>query len=113
LQALFKKLRYDDSVEDPSKYESELEADFHDLRKRILSFEDSIAMLDPDLYPNSVYEFITGIFQRFVSASNVNWRDLEVALFQLHAFIEPLKGSPYCVGSHFGRERALGKLVGS
>jgi exportin-T len=86
-------MRYDDDYRSSENEDSEVEAEFHDLRKRILSFQDSIAVIDPELYSNSVREFVSSTFQSVIMARNNNWRDVEVALMELHAFAEPLKGN--------------------
>jgi exportin-T len=86
-------MRYDDDYHSSENEDSEVEAEFHDLRKRILSFQDSLAVIDPDLYSNSVREFVGSTFQSVIMAPNNNWRDVEVALMELHAFAEPLKGN--------------------
>ena len=84
-------------MEDGDHEDSELETDFHDLRKRILSFQDTIAVLDARLYSDSVYQFVTRVFNKFASGSLNTWQDMEVALFQLHAFAEPLKRISKCL----------------
>jgi exportin-T len=93
LSALFKKMRYDDDEHSQENDDSDIEAEFHDLRKRLLGFQDSIAVLDPALYSESVYQFVTNTFKAMNSASNTDWRDAEVALLELHSFAEPLKGT--------------------
>jgi Exportin-T len=65
----------------PEEEDSGEEADFANLRKRLLGFQDAIGTFDPELCCNS-----------FDAGNNGNWRDIEVALFELHRFSEPLKG---------------------
>lgn len=86
-------MRYDDEYESQEHEDSEVEAEFHDLRKRLLSFQDSIAAIDPGLYSDAVHDFVGSTFQTMLMASTNNWRDIEVALVELHAFAEPLKGN--------------------
>ena len=86
-------MRYDDGGQSPEIDDSEIEAEFHDIRKRLLAFQDSIAVLDPALYSESVYEFVTSNFKVMNNTPNTNWRDTEVALIELHSFAEPLKGT--------------------
>jgi exportin-T len=90
---LFTKLRYDDDAEEPENNDSDEEAEFHDLRKRLLSFQDSIGAIDPNLYSHSLRDLIMSTFQAVSVGSTENWRDLEVALLELHTFAEPLKGN--------------------
>jgi exportin-T len=93
LQALFQKLRYDNEAQTLENDDSGEEAEFHDLRKRLLSFQDSIGAIDPELYSRSLGDLITSTFQAMNSGSSQNWRDVEVALFEMHVFAEPLKGN--------------------
>jgi exportin-T len=95
LQALYKKLRYDDDAE-PQDYDADdddEEAEFLDLRKRLIAFQDSIAAIDPDLYSSSLHALVTSTFRLVESGSSANWRDAEVALLELHSFAEPLRGN--------------------
>lgn len=85
-------MRYDDDDHSQENDDSDLEAEFHDLRKRLLAFQESIAVLDPALYSESVFQFVTNTFKILDSAPDTDWRDTEVALVELHSFAEPLKG---------------------
>lgn len=87
-------------MQDTDHDDSELETDFLDLRKRILSFQDTIAVLDAQLYSDSIYESVTHVFKEFLPGSLDAWQDMEVALFQLHSFADPLKRIyPFTCGS--------------
>jgi hypothetical protein len=99
-QALFKKMRYDDESQMPEEDDSGEEADFVNLRKKLLGFQDAISSFDPELYCNSLAALISSTFESFNTGNSQNWRDIEVALFELHRFSEPLKGFP-TVLAHF------------
>jgi exportin-T len=94
LQAIFKKLRYDDydDAQSPKHIDSEEEAEFQDLRKRLLSFQDTIGTIDPDLYSRSINTLVTSTLQAPNLGQSNNWRNVEVALLEMHTFAEPLKG---------------------
>lgn len=94
LQALFTKMRYDDEAQMTENDDSGEEAEFQDLRKRLLSFQDAIGAIDPDLYSRSLGNLITSTLQAISTGSSQNWRDMEVALFEMHSFAEPLRGNP-------------------
>lgn len=89
---MFKKIRYDDDYQSPENDDSENEAEFTELRKRLLAFQDSIAVLDPALYSESVYDFVANTFNAMNRDHSTDWRDAEAALIELHSFAEPLKG---------------------
>jgi hypothetical protein len=93
-QAIFKKMRYDDESQMPEEDDSGEEADFVNLRKKLLGFQDAIGSFDPELYCNSLAALISSTFDSFNMGNSQNWRDIEVALFELHRFSEPLKGFP-------------------
>jgi exportin-T len=93
LEALFGKLKYDEDMNEADYEDSDMETDFLNLRKRILSFQETIAGLNPTLYSDSVYDLVARIFTDFASGVLDTWQDVEVALFQMHAFGEPLKRS--------------------
>jgi exportin-T len=93
LQTLFKKMRYDDEAQTIENDDSGEEAEFQELRKRMLSFQDHIGAIDPDLYSQSLGSLITSTFQAVNAESGQNWRDMEVALFEMYTFSEPLKGN--------------------
>jgi exportin-T len=86
-------MRYDDEAQPTENDDSGEEAEFQDLRKRLLSFQDAIAAIDPGLYTRSLGNLITSTFQAINSDSSQNWRDMEVALFEMHSFSEPLRGN--------------------
>jgi len=84
-------MRYDDGDHSEENDYSDIEAEFHDLRKRLLAFQESIAVLDSALYSESVFQFVTNTFKVLNSTPSTDWRDTEVALVELHSFAEPLK----------------------
>jgi exportin-T len=94
LQTIFKKLRYDDydDAQSTKHIDSEEEAEFQDLRKRLLSFQDTIGTIDPDLYSQSISTLVMSTLQALNLGQGNNWRDTEVALLEMHTFAEPLKG---------------------
>jgi exportin-T len=92
LNAIFKKMRYDDESSYPLDNDSGEEADFQDLRKQLLGFQYSIGSIDPDLYSSCIHKLIGETLQALSSGSIKNWRDIEAALYEMHTFSEPLKG---------------------
>jgi len=92
LQALFKKMRYDDDSISSENEDSEEEAEFHDLRKRLLGFQESVAATDPELYSRAVQNLVSAAL-RSLNSGTSNWRDMEVALVEMNAFADCLKGT--------------------
>lgn len=102
-------MRYDDESEMPEDEDSGEEADFANLRKRLLGFQDAIGSLDPELYCNSLATLISSTFESCGGGSNHNWRDIEVALFEMLRFSEPLKGFPPAFTTFLKIRQSLGK----
>jgi exportin-T len=92
LNAIFKKMRYDNEST-PLDNDSGEEAEFQDLRKRLLGFQYSIGLIDPDLYSDCIQGLIRGVLIGLGSNSVENWRDIEVALYEMHTYSEPLRGT--------------------
>jgi len=87
-------MRYDDESQMPEDEDSGEEVDFVNFRKKLLVFQDAVGNLDPELYCNSLATLISSTFESFSNGSNQNWRDIEVALYEMNRFSEPLKGLP-------------------
>lgn len=84
-------MRYDDESLSPEDEDSEEEAEFHDMRKRLLGFQESVGAIDPDLYSQAVQNLVSAAL-RSLNSGTSNWRDTEVALVQMNAFADCLKG---------------------
>ena len=91
LLVLFKKMRYDDDSQSPENEDSEQEAEFHYLRKRLLGFQESVAAMEPDLYSQAIQNLVSAAL-RSLNSGTSNWRDVEVALIEMNAFADCLKG---------------------
>ena len=87
-------MRYDDESQMPDDDDSGEEADFVNFRKKLVVFQDAVGNLDPELYCNSLATLISSTFESFTKGNNQNWRDIEVALYEMNRFSEPLKGVP-------------------
>lgn len=89
LNAIIMKMRYDDSATWAEEGAETDEAEFLDLRKRLQVLQKTVAAIDESLYMEIVSTVIAGTFQDLEQhKSNVDWRDLDLALHQMFLFGE-------------------------
>ncbi|EEB07567.1 karyopherin Los1 [Schizosaccharomyces japonicus yFS275] len=94
LNAVVKKMKYDDSEEWDDDAESEEEAEFLELRKKLKTFQDAIGAIDSKLYNEYMYDAIsTSVTNAASMSAGRSWQLMEFALFELYIFGEGVKGS--------------------
>lgn len=85
LLVCFKKMRIDDSSDEDSEDEIE---EFNDtIRAKLKVFQDSIAVINPALYLDNISSDIQ------TSLAGVDWRDLELAIYQMHSLSESIRNN--------------------
>ncbi|WBW71081.1 karyopherin/importin-beta family nuclear import receptor Los1 [Schizosaccharomyces osmophilus] len=93
LQALAKKMTYDESQEWDDDPESEEEAEFQELRKKLKTFQDTINLIDHALYANFMYSVITSSISSAAAMPIENsWQLVEFALHETYIFGEGMRG---------------------
>lgn len=81
----FKKMRIDDSSNEDSEEEID---EFNDtIRSKLKVFQDSIAVISPALYLESVSNHIQ------TELAGPDWRDLELAIYQMHNLSESIRNN--------------------
>lgn len=81
----FKKMRIDDSSGEDSEDEID---EFNDtIRSKLKVFQDSIAVINPALYLESVSNHIQ------TELASSDWRDLELAIYQMHNLSESIRNN--------------------
>lgn len=89
LNCIITKLRYDESADWGGEDTQTDEAEFQELRKRLQVLQKSIAAVDEALYIEVVSNVVGGTFQNLDQhGSNMDWRDLDLALHELYLFGE-------------------------
>lgn len=86
----FKKMRIDDSSDEDS--EDEIDEFFDTIRSKLKVFQDSIAMINPALYLQNISNHIQECL------SKVDWRDLELGIFQMHNLSESIRNNLFGLG---------------
>lgn len=89
LNAIVAKMRYDETSNWGSKDEQTDEVEFQELRKWLQNLQKSVAAVDQDLYIDVLSNLIASGFQTLdQQGSNMDWRDLDLALHELDMFGE-------------------------
>ena len=85
LDAIFVKMRYDNTSDWNQEDEQTDEAEFQDLRKRLGGLQSAIAAADEQLYIDAISNLVHDTFERLRSqGSQLNWRDLDLALHEVY-----------------------------
>ena len=85
LQALISKMRYDDTASWGEEDEETDEAEFQELRKRLKIAQQSVAIVDENLYVETLANMVDSNFRRCKEEGEaLNWRDLDVALLEMY-----------------------------
>jgi exportin-T len=85
LKAIFDKMRYDETASWGDDDEKTDEAEFQDLRKRLASLQGSIAASDEGLYIDAISGLVHDTLgQLRANRGQVNWRDLDLALYEVY-----------------------------
>ncbi|CCF58183.1 hypothetical protein KAFR_0E00290 [Kazachstania africana CBS 2517] len=88
LNVCFKKMRVDESCDDSSDSQDDID-EFNDtIRSKLKTFQDSIAVINPQLY----LENLSNQIQTLLSTST-DWRDLELAIYQMHGLCESIRNN--------------------
>ncbi|RVD87716.1 uncharacterized protein DFL_001930 [Arthrobotrys flagrans] len=88
LEAVVRKMKFDDDL-DWEEADPHMEAEFQELRKKIKSLQDAVASTDIDLYCSAISVLVVNTLDGSRQGS-INWRDLELALYQMFLFAEAL-----------------------
>ncbi|KAK6361200.1 pre-tRNA nuclear export protein [Orbilia blumenaviensis] len=86
LEAVVRKMRFDNDL-DWEEGDPHVEAEFQELRKKIKSLQDALASTDIDLYCSAISVLVVNTLDRCRHGA-VDWRDLELALYQMFLFGE-------------------------
>lgn len=89
LNAVIMKMRYDETSNWGAEDEQTDEAEFQELRKKLHLLQKSIAAVNQDLYIDVVTNLVSNTLQKLrQEGSQLDWRDLDLALYEMHNFGE-------------------------
>lgn len=89
LNEIIKKMRYDETCSWGDEDTQTDEAEFQELRKRLQVLQQTVAVVDQSLYMDVLTNAVGNTFQNLDQhGSNMDWRDLELALHEMFLFGE-------------------------
>ncbi|RGP75557.1 exportin-t [Fusarium sporotrichioides] len=89
LDAIIRKMRYDETTTWGDEDELTDEAEFQDLRRKLQNLQKSIAAIDQPLYMDMLSNLVATTFQTLdQQGSQMDWRDLDLALYEMYLFGE-------------------------
>ncbi|KAK5989933.1 Exportin-T [Cladobotryum mycophilum] len=89
LNAIIRKMRYDETTMWGNEDEQTDEAEFQELRKRLQILQKTIAAIDQGLYMEVLSSLVANTFQTLdQQGSHMDWRDLDLALHMMYLFGE-------------------------
>lgn len=80
------KMKFDD---EDDGYDDDAAAEFDEIRARLKTFQDTIAVLVPELY----LELVPAAITELLSASNPSWQTVELGLYQLSNFADGVRNN--------------------
>ncbi|RLV92762.1 Exportin-T [Spathaspora sp. JA1] len=91
LNKVILKMKFDDEQEAIDESDNEEVEQFMEIRQKLKTFQDTIAVLNPDLYLNAIPIVINESI--FNNKDKTDWRKLELGLFELRNFSESLRNN--------------------
>lgn len=89
LDAIIRKMRYDEISTWGDEDEQTDEAEFQELRRKLQNLQKTIAAIDQGLYMNMLSNLVATTFQKLdQEGSQMDWRDLDLALHEMYLFGE-------------------------
>lgn len=89
LNAIIRKMRYDETSSWGNEDEQTDEAEFQELRRKLQNLQRTIAAIDQSLYMDMISNLVATTFQTLEQqGSGMDWRDLDLALHEMYLFGE-------------------------
>lgn len=89
LDAIIRKMRYDETSNWGNEDEQTDEAEFQELRRKLQNLQKTIAAIDQQLYMEILSNLVASTFQTLDQrGTDMDWRDLDLALHEMYLFGE-------------------------
>ncbi|KAK4083980.1 hypothetical protein Purlil1_10613 [Purpureocillium lilacinum] len=89
LDAIIRKMRFDETSSWGNEDEQTDEAEFQELRRKLQNLQKTIAAIDQPLYMDMLSNLVATTFQSLDQrGSDMDWRDLDLALYEMYLFGE-------------------------
>jgi exportin-T len=113
LDAIIAKMKYDDTASWGEEDEQTDEAEFQDLRRRLHVLQQTVTAIDETYYIETLSREVNGTFGRLAQGDqSLNWRDLELALYEMYLFGELAIRNQGLYAKRVPSSVAAGQLVG-
>ncbi|KIW00163.1 uncharacterized protein PV09_08338 [Verruconis gallopava] len=87
LNAIIKKMEYDETASWGEEEDQTDEAEFLELRKRLHVLQQNVAAIDEQLYMDTLTNLVANTLNKLGAGSNeINWRELDLALYEMYLF---------------------------
>lgn len=88
LDNIILKMKYDETAEWGEESDQTDEAEFQELRRRLHVLQQAVAAVDENLYMDTLSRVVATTFNRIQSNDRPNWRDLDLAMYEMYLFGE-------------------------
>lgn len=95
MSIMFKKMRIDESSDEDSQ--DDIEEFNETIRSKLKTFQESICVINPQIFVENLSNMIQNLLASTNNNSNVNWRDLELALWQMNNLCESIRNNLFGV----------------
>jgi exportin-T len=86
LNAIIRKMEYDETATWGEEDEQTDEAEFLELRKRLNILQQNVAAIDEQLYMDTLSQLVVETLGKVVENQKVEWRELDLALYEMYLF---------------------------
>lgn len=87
LNAIIRKMKYDETADWGEEGEETDEAEFFELRKRLSILQQYIAAIDEPMYMDTLTQFVaTTLNKPSNELAKIDWRELDLALYEMYLF---------------------------
>ncbi|KAK6001603.1 hypothetical protein QM012_002934 [Aureobasidium pullulans] len=88
LDTIILKMKYDETADWGAESDQTDEAEFQELRRRLHVLQQAVAAVDENMYMETLSRVVATTFNRISSDNKPNWRDLDLALYEMYLFGE-------------------------
>lgn len=95
MSVMFKKMRIDESSDEESQ--DDIDEFNETIRSKLKTFQESICVINPQIFVENISNMIESLLTSTNNNPNVNWRDLELCLWQMNNLCETIRNNMFGV----------------
>lgn len=92
MSVMFKKMRIDEDSDDEDS-QDDIEEFTETIRSKLKTFQESICVINPQLFLENISNMIQSLLTATTNENSINWRDLELALWQINNLCETIRNN--------------------